>query len=130
MCIRDRGIGVVVVQSLIGLRPGHGVLRRAQHGIGHMHGAGIGNRGAAQRGGHHLAGVGRGDAGIFISCPVGVIHVAHQIGADVLMQVLPLTVLADKVGAIAFPQNVAVLGGAVHLLSLIHISYFTFSVVK
>ena len=87
-----------------------------------MHGAGIGNRGAAQRGGHHLTGVGRGDAGIFISRPVGVIHVAHQIGADVLMQVLPLAVLADEVGAIAFPQNVAVLGGAVHLAVLALVS--------
>ena len=87
-----------------------------------MHGAGIGDRGAAQRGGHHLTGVGIGDALVLIGSPVGVIHVAHQIGADVLVQILPLAVLADKVGAVALPQNVAVLGGAVHLAVLALVS--------
>ena len=45
-----RGVAVLVVQGLIGLGPRHGVLRRHNHAVGQMQGAGIGNVGVFAKG--------------------------------------------------------------------------------
>ena len=75
-----------------------------------MQGAGIGDRrGRAQGGGHHLRGIGIGDAGILVIGPVAYVQLAGDVGADVLVEVDPLAVLQHKVRAVPLPQDVAVL---------------------
>ena len=104
-----RGIAVLVVQRFIGLRPRHGVLRRHNHAVGQVQGTGIGDVGIlAQGNGTDTLFLGSGETLIVVVSKIGHIQLAHDVRADLLMEIEPASMLKDKIGAVALPQHVAV----------------------